>query len=92
MFPLFQLIHLSLLVGGHQLRSLSLAVRAAILLALLLVALLLRRWISGVLLGGVGTGLACLAAWQLSGLGVVWPWTDAALLLLALAVLAPRRG
>ncbi len=78
------------LLGQHDIRPLSLGVRAVLLcVTLLIAALLCRRLHTGFVLGG-GTVLALLGAWQLATLGLVWPWTDVVLLLGALAIAGVR--
>ncbi|MEE2829138.1 MAG: CHASE2 domain-containing protein [Myxococcota bacterium] len=78
------------LVGRHQLQPLSLSSRAVILALTFLVALGVQRRVPSLVLLVVGTALSCLLAHQLSTLGLVWPWTDVALMLACLAVAAPR--
>jgi len=76
------------LVGRHQRLPVSLGTRAGIVFTVALLALLAFRRVPLFLVLMIGTGLACLSTHQLSVAGLVWPWTDVAVLLAAMALFA----
>lgn len=75
------------LLEDRQLVPVGRPMRALLLLGLAGAGLALgrrRRWLL------LGVPVAAYVAWTASGLGLLWPWSDAAILIVGLALLRPR--